>query len=50
MTTETFGEPAFEARIARLRAAIDEAPAPDGPFERDPDPEHDEPAPGGAAR
>jgi [ribosomal protein S18]-alanine N-acetyltransferase len=33
MTTESFGAPALEARIARLRAALDAAPAPDGPFE-----------------
>ena len=50
MTTETFGEPGFEARIARLRAAMDDGPAPDGPFDPDPDPDHDEPPPGEAAR
>ena len=35
MTTESFGSPALEARIARLRAAIDDGPAPVGPFEPD---------------
>jgi [ribosomal protein S18]-alanine N-acetyltransferase len=33
MTTESFGDPALEARIARLRAALDEGPAPEGPFQ-----------------
>ena len=28
MTTEPLGDPAFEARIERLRAALDESPAP----------------------
>ena len=50
MTTDTFGEPAFEERVARLRASLDDAPAPDGPFEPDPDSEHDEPPPGGGVR
>ena len=53
MTTETFGDATFEARIARLREALDDAPAPEGPFEPDPDPDHDETPPGaapGAAR
>ena len=36
MTTESFGDPALEARIERLRAALDEGPAPTGPFEPDP--------------
>jgi ribosomal-protein-alanine N-acetyltransferase len=50
MTTETFGEPAFEARIERLRTALDDGPAPEGPFEPDPDPDHDEPARDGGGR
>jgi [ribosomal protein S18]-alanine N-acetyltransferase len=49
MTTESFGGPALEARIARLRAALDEGPAPQGPFEPDAEPDlrqgHDEPPP-----
>jgi [ribosomal protein S18]-alanine N-acetyltransferase len=49
MTTESFGGPALEARIARLRAALDEGPAPEGPFEPDAEPDlrqgHDEPPP-----
>src|SRR5712691_5819777 len=32
MTTEPFGDPSLEARIKRLRAALDESPAPEGPF------------------
>ena len=40
MTTESFGSPALEARIARLRAAIDDGPAPVGPFEPDLEPDH----------
>jgi [ribosomal protein S18]-alanine N-acetyltransferase len=39
MTTESFGDPAFDARIARLRAAIDASPAPEGPFEPDAEPD-----------
>jgi ribosomal-protein-alanine N-acetyltransferase len=35
MTTESFGTTALEARITRLRAALDEGPAPEGPFEPD---------------
>ena len=50
MTTDAFGEPAFEQRIARLRVALDASPAPDGPFEPDPDPDHDEPPPGRETR
>jgi ribosomal-protein-alanine N-acetyltransferase len=50
MTTESFGDPALDARIARLRAALDDGPAPTGPFEPDPGPEdlrqgRDEPPP-----
>src|SRR6476469_2872134 len=33
ITTESRGDAAFAARIARLRAAIDAGPAPEGPFE-----------------
>jgi ribosomal-protein-alanine N-acetyltransferase len=53
MTTESFGDPALDARIERLRSALDEGPAPTGPFEPDPEPDRrqgrDEPpgAPGG---
>ena len=56
MTTESFGDPSLDARIARLRAALDEGPAPEGPFEPDPEPDHrqgrDEPPgePGEAGR
>ena len=39
MTTESFGDPSLDARIARLRAALDEGPAPEGPFEPDPEPD-----------
>ena len=39
MTTEPFGDPALEARIKRLRAALDESPAPEGPVEPDPAPD-----------
>jgi ribosomal-protein-alanine N-acetyltransferase len=46
MTTEPLTDSSLRARLARLRAALDEGPAPDGPFEPDPDPEH-EPPPGG---
>lgn len=35
MTTESFGDPSLEGRIARLRAALDASPAPTGPFEPD---------------
>jgi len=50
MTTESFGDPSLEARIARLRSALDEGPAPTGPFEPDLGPEdlrqgRDEPPP-----
>ena len=54
MTTESFGDPALEARIARLRAALDDSPAPEGPFEPDPEPDlrpgRDEPPPGNTGR
>ena len=54
MTTESFGDPALEARIARLRAALDDSPAPEGPFEPDPEPDlrpgRDEPPPRNATR
>src|SRR5206468_9569104 len=43
MTTESFGTSALEARIARLRAALDAGPAPEGPFEPDESEEWDEP-------
>jgi [ribosomal protein S18]-alanine N-acetyltransferase len=43
MTTESFGEASIVARIERLRAALDESPPPEGPFEPDPDPDHDAP-------
>jgi ribosomal-protein-alanine N-acetyltransferase len=43
MTTESFGDPVLDARIEELRAALDASPAPEGPFEADPDPTHDEP-------
>ncbi|HLO35256.1 MAG TPA: ribosomal protein S18-alanine N-acetyltransferase [Candidatus Deferrimicrobium sp.] len=49
MTTESFGDAALEERIARLRSALDESRAPEGPFEPDPDPAHDVP-PGGGGR
>jgi ribosomal-protein-alanine N-acetyltransferase len=39
MTTDTFGDPALKARIEGLRAALDEGPAPEGPFEPDPQPD-----------
>jgi [ribosomal protein S18]-alanine N-acetyltransferase len=50
MTTESFGDPSLQARIARLRSALDEGPAPTGPFEPDLGPEdlrqgRDEPPP-----
>ena len=35
MTTESFGDPSLESRLARLRAALDEGPPPEGPFEPD---------------
>ena len=35
MTTESFGTPALENRLAGLRSALDDGPAPDGPFEPD---------------
>jgi ribosomal-protein-alanine N-acetyltransferase len=38
MTTESFDDPALIARIERLREEIDDSPAPDGPFEPDPEP------------
>ena len=43
MTTESFDDGRLTARIESLRAALDAAPAPTGPFEPDPDPVHDEP-------
>jgi ribosomal-protein-alanine N-acetyltransferase len=50
MTTLSFDDPTFQTRIARLRAALDEGPAPTGPFEPDLGPEdlrqgRDEPPP-----
>jgi len=39
MTTESFGDPTLERRIARLRAALDDGPAPTGPLEPDQGPE-----------
>ena len=38
MTTEPLDEPQLAARIAALREALDESPAPDGPFEPEPGP------------
>jgi ribosomal-protein-alanine N-acetyltransferase len=38
MTTDPLDAPALVERIARLRAEIDAAPAPDGPFEPEPGP------------
>jgi ribosomal-protein-alanine N-acetyltransferase len=38
MTTDPLDDPAFRARIERLRVALDEAPAPTGPFEPDEEP------------
>jgi len=35
MTTEPLSEPRFRERIERLRAALDEGPAPTGPFDPD---------------
>lgn len=35
MTTDPLDEPAFRARIERLRVALDDGPAPAGPFEPD---------------
>jgi ribosomal-protein-alanine N-acetyltransferase len=35
MTTEPLSDPRLRARIERLRAALDDAPAPTGPFEPD---------------
>jgi ribosomal-protein-alanine N-acetyltransferase len=43
MTTESFDDPALIARIERLRTAIDDSPAPEGPFEPDPEAGGDEP-------
>ena len=37
MTTESFGDPALDARIARLRTALDDGPAPTGPVEPEPE-------------
>ncbi len=39
MTTESFGETSLDTRIARLRATLDDGPAPTGPFEPDPEPD-----------
>jgi ribosomal-protein-alanine N-acetyltransferase len=33
MTTDTLDDPAYRARIERLRVALDDQPAPSGPFE-----------------
>jgi ribosomal-protein-alanine N-acetyltransferase len=44
MTTESFGDPALDARIARLRAALDDGPAPTGPFEPEPGPSDEVPS------
>ena len=38
MTTDPLDDPAFRARIERLRVALDDAPAPTGPFEPDEEP------------
>ena len=38
MTTDPLDDPALRARVAALRAALDEAPAPSGPFEPEPGP------------
>jgi ribosomal-protein-alanine N-acetyltransferase len=46
MTTDPLGDPRLRARLEALRATLDELPAPDRPFEPDPDPIHDEPPPG----
>jgi [ribosomal protein S18]-alanine N-acetyltransferase len=46
MTTDPLSDPRLRARLEALRTALDEAPPPDGPFEPDPDPVHDEPPPG----
>ena len=35
MTTDLLDDPAFRARIERLRVALDDAPPPSGPFEPD---------------
>jgi len=50
MTTESLDERPVQQRIERLRAAIDAAPPPEGPFEPDPDATHDEPPPAEAER
>ena len=46
MTTDPLSDARLRTRLEALRTALDEAPAPDGPFEPDPDPIHDEPPPG----
>jgi ribosomal-protein-alanine N-acetyltransferase len=38
MTTSSFDDPKLQARIERLREAVDAAPPPEGSFEPDPDP------------
>jgi [ribosomal protein S18]-alanine N-acetyltransferase len=44
MTTESFDDPALQTRIERLRVAIDESPAPEGPFDPDAGPADEAPA------
>ena len=50
MTTDPLDDRAFRDRIARLRAALDDAPAPTGPFEPDEGPADDGPEPPAAER
>ena len=44
MTTDPLSDPRFRDRIARLRDALDDAPAPEGPFEPEPGPADERPA------
>ena len=46
MTTDPLTDGRLRERIDRLRAALDDEPPPDGPFEPDPDGDRDEPASG----
>ena len=50
MTTEPLDAPALVARIERLRAALDEAPAPSGPYEPNEPEGRNEPPGAGPAR
>jgi [ribosomal protein S18]-alanine N-acetyltransferase len=50
MTTDPLDDRALRERIERLRAALDDAPAPTGPFEPDEGPADDRPDPAGEGR